>query len=429
MSDMDPRLEERLRQLYDHIESTEPPATLEHVDAGALGRHQRLVHVLAGVAVVAVLAAAVGGLVVGLSSHRTAAPLPAPATSHVPGPVVTTPIVAPSFNPPATPAPSFAGFQPVSMSAISESQYWVLGYSGTTCSPCNAVLLHTMNSGGTFQQVPAPPVLIDSIGAGVRFADASDGYIFGSTVGYIRGSAVWVTHDGGAHWHAVLQGEYVPDLEPGAAGFVYAAVQHCEANLSSCGYTVERSQAGGDSWSSLALPGASTGYGAIGVHGTSLWVMQFGSGKLYVSRDAGNSFSTATFPCDPSLSGSLDPVSDSVVWAFCATGTEGGPRVSTDGGHTWSSQRGGGFSNGGMAAGVSPTTAFLTDGSATLQVTHDQGRTYSTAIGQPQEPAWVGFTDAAVGYAVAGTPTNSPGTQLWRTTDGGAIWVKVSFAG
>ena len=414
MGDKDPRLSERLNRFYDHIEGEMPPAGLEHFDAGAAGRHARVVHVWAGVAGVAAVAAAVGALVVGLSSRGTTGPRPAPATSHRPAQQTATP--TPS-------AATFPNFQPVSFSAISESQYWVIGYDGTTCAPCNAVLLHTVDGGATFHQIAAPPVLLNGgVFAGVRFADASDGYAFGSTL--------WSTHDGGGHWKQIAVGGNVPELEPGAGGFVYAVVQACRADLG-CGndYKVERSSTSGDTWSTLSVPGQAPGeFEWISVHGKSLWVMQFGSGRLWISRNAGASFSQGTFPCDASLTGSLSPVSDSVIWAFCATGTKGGPVVSTDGGRTWSPQRDC-CPNGGEVAGVSASRAFVSDASVALSETRDGGATFHPILNwQQMSRYWgVGFTDASVGYAVLGSPTSSE-LQLWRTTDGGAHWKQVSFA-
>ena len=418
MGDKDPRLNERLNRFYDHIEGEMPPASLEHFDSDAAGRRARVVHLWAGVAGVAAVAAAIGGLAFGLASHRTG-PLPAPATSHSPS----APAASSSPNPSSSPSASaFANFQPVAFSAISESQYWVLGNSGND----QPVLLHTLDGGQTFQQIPSPPAaLFQANGTqsvmGIRFADASDGYVYGS--------ALWATHDGGAHWHQVTIGGSVPQLEPGAGGFVYAIVRHCPAAGGSCASTVERSIASGDAWSTLALPSHSSGTSeAIGVHGTSLWVMQFGTGKLYVSRDAGASFSAETFPCVPELDGSIDPVSDSVIWAFCPTGMQGGVAVSSDGGHTWMSHQGG-FSNGGIVAGLSATNAFVSDASSALRVTHNGGASFSTILNwQPTSGFWVGFTDASVGYAVVAGP-NASGMQLWRTTDGGTHWAQVTFAG
>jgi photosystem II stability/assembly factor-like uncharacterized protein len=428
MGDMDPRLAERLNQLYDHIESAQPPASLEDFDARASGRRRNLVHIGTAVAGVAVVAAAVGGLVVGLSSHRTAAPLPAPA-SRAPAPVVTTPAVAPSFSPPFTvapsPSPMTAGtFQPVSVTAISESDYWVLGYTEMQGSgQWPAQLLHTTDGGASFQPAGPPSIEFSTrySDANVRFADPSDGYAFGDEL-----FGLSVTHDGGRTWNRLFTGTTVSELEPGSGGDVYAVVQQPCQGGNNCGSIVERSTATGDAWSALAVP-AQSGHVAIGVHGSSLWVMEFESGKLYVSHDSGDHFSVATFPCDQGLAGNLDPVSDSVVWAFCATGNFGGPRVSSDGGRTWGAQS---YCcvNSGIVAGVSASTAFVADSGVALRATHDGGATFSTVInGQPTGPFWVGFTDTSVGYAFVGAASSANVQQLYRTTDGGAHWAQVRF--
>jgi hypothetical protein len=166
---------------------------------------------------------------------------------------------------------------------------------------------------------------------------------------------------------------------------------------------------------------------AIGVHGTSLWVMQFGSGEVWISHDAGASFTAGRFPCVRGLTDSIDPVSDSVLWVFCVTGTEGGPVVSTDGGHTWGSVQSGCLcSNGAVVAGTSAATAFVSDASGALRVTRDGGATYSTILNWQAPGGWVGFTDASVGYAIVPGQAG-PGMQLSRTSDGGANWNQVQF--
>lgn len=105
-------------------------------------------------------------------------------------------------SPTASPRSAPSGFQPVALSAISESVFWVLGSVGCEGeSACQAVILRTLDAGRTFQRTPAPRmVYLDGTGTGerllvneVRFADASDGWVFGQF------GPMWSTHDGGAH--------------------------------------------------------------------------------------------------------------------------------------------------------------------------------------------------------------------------------------
>ena len=100
----------------------------------------------------------------------------------------------------------------------------------------------------------------------------------------------------------------------------------------------ERSRAGSDNWTVLSPPGHPTGRPVIGVHGDTLWVMYFNRspGLEWISRDDGNLWVRGSMPCQPDLGGTFGPVSNSVIWAFCATGHGRNPSVSTNGGITFS---------------------------------------------------------------------------------------------
>jgi hypothetical protein len=223
----------------------------------------------------------------------------------------------------------------------------------------------------------------------------------------------------------------VEQLEPGANGYVYAVFQFC-ANLSvagNCTFRVMRSRAYSDTWSVVAPPGNPAGFPVIGVHGNTVWVMYFQSnlGVEWISHDDGAYWYRGSMPCEPDLGGNFDPVTTSVIWAFCATGNFGDPWVSSNGGVTWSNAGGTGglFSNGAMVAALSPQRALVGGAGNTISVTANGGRTYQ-AIAELVGAQWAGFTDSSVGYVIAQRQDNGA-TQLWRTTDSGTRWSLVSL--
>ena len=345
----------------------------------------------------------------------------------------TLPTASPTAVPPTpTPSPPLpTGFQPRALSAISDSVFWVLGTDRCATSTCAPVILHTTDSGRTFHRIPSPSMVSLYGNAStpglprvfdLRFADASDGWVFGDQL--------WATHDGGTHWRQINLGFTVDQLEPGANGYVYAAVEDCQASGSPCSFRLMRSRAQSDLWSKIAPPGNPVGRPAIGVHGDTLWVMYFnGSARLaWTSRDDGRLWVRGSMPCEPDLGGSFDPVSNSVVWAFCATGNFGDPWLSTNGGASFSSSPTyqGMSTNGANVVAVSAQHAFILDpGAEALRVTTNGGRTFQSVL-QLAGAMWAGFTDAEVGYViVAAQPSGA--TRLLRTTDAGGAWSPISL--
>lgn len=386
------------------------------------------------VAVVAVAAAAGCGT----QSAKTGTPeLPAAgasvgadgSSSPTPLPSATGPFGKPVE--PLTPAPashSSPGFQPEAVTAVSDSQYWVLG-TGGACSGCAPVIWHTTDAGQTFSSIPAPPTQFANYSQGtatsvsdLRFADRDDGWAFDP--------GLWATHDDGEQWQSIdLPGD-VTELEPGAGGYVYAVVDLCAMGGNGlCPVEVMRSTAGSDAWSAvLSLDDEGAPSPSLGVHGADVWLL--GVSGLWRSLDDGATFDQLPTPCSAGLGGSIDPVSASSVWAFCPTGTEGGPWVSTDGGSSFSSASGDeSFDNAAMVSAPSASTALVTVSRDGLVATDDGGASYRVVPAFDGGRAWwLGFTDPSVGYALV-TDQLPGGTedQLWRTGDGGEEWTLITF--
>jgi xyloglucan-specific exo-beta-1,4-glucanase len=158
--------------------------------------------------------------------------------------------------------------------------------------------------------------------------------------------------------------------------------------------------------------------------------MYFGAspGLEWTSHDDGERWVRGAMPCETDLGGNFDPVSRTVIWAFCATGTAGAPLVSTNGGTSFvdAGGTGGGFWNGAMVAALSSRYAFVGAGNSALQVTANAGQSYRS-ISQFPNVLWVGFTDSEVGYVITLDQTTNA-SQLWRTSDAGTTWHTVSLA-
>lgn len=353
------------------------------------------------------------------ASVSSPTPTPTASSSTTPSPVST------PASPTPTPSPTGAvpaNFDPEAITAISHSEYWVLGSTGCTSGSCPSAILHTTNAGATFQPIAIPATTSASeYHLDVRFANADDGWVYGNQL--------WSTHDGGATWERIETSvTNILQLEPGANGNVYAVFQTCTTGQTACAGTLMRSQASTDTWTRVVPPGNPLTTPVFGVHGDTVWVMYFGrSTRLaYTGYNDATTWYFGSMPCEPDLDGTYDPVSNSVVWAFCATGNQGNPWISTNSGAGFlRSPSLFGFGNGGMVAATSPQRAFVVGPGIVSALTTNGGQTF-VAAPQLAGAVWAGFTDAEVGFAVI-VPATGTNTLL-RTIDAGATWSPVAFS-
>lgn len=370
----------------------------------------------------ALAAAAVGAVVaVALVNHNQPT-VAVPAHSSTPAPTATIapPTISPSAShPPAVAGPPVQGFVPTDVTAISASEWWVLGYNGRSCTSASCTrIVHTTDGGHTFASIDVPPVAPaqgSQQSDRLRFADGSDGWLVSGT------GTVWDTHDGGAQWAQDSSAGTVTDLEA-TKGLVYAAA--CVNQ----GCSVERSVTAQDSWSTLP---ASSGHGVLNrlqVHGSDVWVAiqssGGGPGTLLASTDAGQSFAVHT-ACPSALGfANLYAVDNNVVWATCATGTEAAAYRSLDGGQSFTQLSGPvTLANFASIAGVSQTTAVI--GAQALLRTVDGGQTFTSMENNQGQWTIVGFTTQVNGFSF--DITNAAQSELWRTNDAGAHWYSVQF--
>jgi hypothetical protein len=323
-----------------------------------------------------------------------------------------------------------AGFSPTSFTAISDSDYWVLGTYRCKVRHCFAIL-RTTDNGKSFARVHVPPLPDSGVVPTLRFGDRLDGFAFVQGVGGV----LYATHDGGTNWQRLSQGTLLGFATGG--GNVYLITARCSVQRCS-GYRFERSPLSTDSWSAASLPFSPDG-SVIGLsaHGTNVWLLGSSAGNertphdtLARSSDGGRAFVTGTGPCSPDLGGDLEPTSADVVWAVCPTGMMAGAWRSTNGGVSFSPLRTPRLVNSARLAPASDTTAVIAanGAGATLARTTDGGTTWTPAGASATATYWpfIGFTDAQTGAAIVQTG-NTPIQKLWRTTDAGLHWSDVAF--
>lgn len=376
------------------------------------------------------------------SSHPTTTTAPAtasspttttaPTTSSAPTTTTQTPTTATPGQPVGGPVPP--GFDPVSFTAISDQQFWLLGTAPCSNPVCTSIV-RTTDGGRHFVGIPAPvaPLAIGSR-AGIselRFANLRDG--FAGPSGFQSG-ALWATHDGGTHWHVGLTNAITFTVSHDR---VYALTGTC-ANGTCSHLALTVSPAAAEKWTSTPLPaGASSGAPALTAYGTSLWLSLTPAAgtpraqTLIYSADGGRTLQSGSSPCTPGLGGDLEASSAQVVWAVCPTGMMAQAWRSSDAGAHWQSLPvRPGLTNGARIAPASDSAAVIAAGGVgQLYRTTDGGRSVTTVVPPSANGPgwdWIGFTDTTTGSALragAGVGVNGVSPfELWRSSDGGSHW-------
>jgi hypothetical protein len=444
-----------------------PPDAIDRIHAGARRRQQRRSGgaVLGAVAVIAVVAGAIGvsagggrgSTVAGRLNTASPSTFASPTASPAPLPLIvsgspgaaSSPAVAGSVLPPSSAVPTLestataaptpypspgsavpADFTPVSVTAVNDKTYWVLGTQLCGSVVCTAIVT-TTDAGAHFTEIAAPHAAtlnVDNTTRPVfnlRFADSDNGWAYGD--------ALWTTADGGATWaDTSLPAGSVKDLEaarnPGAAaGTAWAVVQPTTAGGYELWQAPYATGSGTGSWQQVDLgtdPPGDTAPSLV-VKGATAYLLAADAknvSHLYVAS-AGVATTVYTAPCSPAGSDLSAGVGS--LWAACSGGSGGSSavKVSTDGGVTWRDVITPSAYAVGVIGGVDATTAVIEEGTGLARVS-TTGQPRSVSIAKTANGfSFIGFTDAKTGYALS----QPDPARLWRTTDGGATWSVVGF--
>lgn len=299
----------------------------------------------------------------------------------------------------------------------------------------------------------------------LAFDDHGDGFLYGT--------GLFVSHDGGSSWAATPTPE--PVVAVAALGYSVWMVQAaCPAAGApgGCRLALSVSADGGRSWTRAATLGSALAGGNAGglfepAQGQT-WLVRTSTTAAYLmapplpdptgapdaaplwhTTDAGRTWTTGDIPCSmAALSVVVSAAPGGKLWAVCAGQPSAGyqgktVQTSTDGGATWQLQarctlpsvtsttatcRGHppDFGYLGGIDAVSDGTAFLVGPRSALMVSRDGGATWdavtsvaaSTAGGTGQ----VIFFDARHGLVLGDDDAANVAPALWSTDDGGLQW-------
>jgi|GEM_PF-1587347 hypothetical protein len=306
------------------------------------------------------------------------------------------------------------------------------------------VELFRSDSGGrSFQQEDLPPAsrltTVHRHGnLTVQFEGAERGVA-------IVGSSLFVTGDGGRSWHHApgpISRTWVyfakgNTVRMEAAGSVaYAVVIHCLNGDNCPSYGLFRSTNWFSSWVEEPAPDSGKFNAAGGIDlsafGSDVWIL-LGNGvtqlTLFGSTNEGRSFEKLVAPS--AISCGTTPFTAHVLWISCSTGMQVAFFRSTDGGaHLTRLQIFGFGTDGTELWPVSSSTAFFQPGITAVRPglyrTTDGGRIFVKLRGLPAafgtnglEVTDMSFADDLDGFALLSTGL------IFRTSDGGTTWTPV----
>jgi hypothetical protein len=443
----DDDLERRLRDVLHSrgLGVPVPPDAIDRVHAGAQRRQRRRMVASTSAAAVAVVVLAVAGISVGVRPHghgttvaakvgassssppasAAASVLSIPLVTESPG-VATSPPVAVSSAPVFASTPPVQVFNPVSVSAIGVSDYWVLGYITAASGPDGITIMKTTDAGQHFTKVGAPAAFVAQMVATVppgtpivsdiRFGDTKNGWAYGN--------GLFQTADGGGSWLPVtgVPGNVV-DLAA-ASGNVWAVSNTTNTSSYSL-YHATYGNSGTGTWTKVPLGTSIIGEPGLAVVKQDAFLLAQvgnGHGETFVIAGDGKSLVSNAAPC-ASSGNTVSVAGDGALWIRCSGDNTISVFVSNDQAAHW--QAVSAASAAGSVGGVDATQAVIesTDGLHVISSTGDSAPVPYAPGASQALPGFIGFTTTTTGFIV----TDGIGAQLWRTTDGGQTWSVVKL--
>jgi hypothetical protein len=349
------------------------------------------------------------------------------------------------------------GFEPASVTFVSQSIGYVLGTtSNCPSAPCTS-MVRTEDGGAHWVGVPAPRVAFGppagtqegSTVSLVRFADPLNGYAFDP--------GLWVTHDGARSWHQVDLSGQVRGLAT-AAGRVNLAVSACNANNCATGaMRLMSSPVTREAFTTVAAP--TSGTGQFGGESSPLvlsppagfaelatkYPERFPAAVLYATADNAT-WSPFPDPCQLVANSELTSLAapDATnLFSLCtgqaALGSSQKTVMLTRNGRSQVAGRAPFGGDGGQLAAPTPSTLVLatTSGASALLRSVDGGRTWSTTDTYADGGDGfvdLGFTTPTQGVVIHGRPVSAGerehpnhADELLMTHDAGASWQHINF--
>jgi len=350
-------------------------------------------------------------------------------------------VAAPTLSPrSATPAPVPDTAFLSSLSFIDAQHGWVVGdVCGGLPQRCTWILWGTVDGGQTWRliaapanpAVPAAPGQANSLSTSyskVLFTTLWDGWLFGSRL--------FVTHNGGVDWRETpLPGDVESLTVAGGVAWAFSR-SNCSQDLplTGCDHALFISADRGDTWRLGANQPSVRGYELTVLrtdHGSSLLIADEG----VRSTDGGQIWQPFTLPdrCWPTTTKVLSQA-DGTTWLKCSSvagaGSEGcAVYLSSDWGHSWRLAGVGGTGYSGPIAALSPQHAFMCGRRMSLLETVDGGEAWHEAIVPHEEwfCADLLFIDSIHGWMADRDYAGNLGYEgaIWRTADGGRTWRRV----
>ena len=376
-------------------------------------------------------------------------------------------------------AAAATAFDPYSVTFVSLNTGWVLGTAPCASAGHCLALRETTDTGRSWFARPLPAALVAAadrrvdgvaadlsqgpgIGLSVRFANPSDGWVYGGLARRSSAAAgtqiepvLWSTHDGGLIWRQQpLRGlgeqDTILDLEASRTTAYLMESTKTYGKL-----TVKSSPVSADSWhvsDTAALGGPAGGSdqaGAFVLAGSSGWLVEGNDrGTTGSARLEGGRWVAWTPPCAavghsfsiPAASTPVSLVASCVMGGFAYPLSNSAPPgaklgstwlyVSRDGGKSFAAGPEIGAHLGFLGVLASPTPGVILAAGQTpsghdeLLASFDGGLQWSAAY--TGDISYLGFTSPTQGVAIVRTYQGATSTMI-MTFDGGHHWAAVSF--